>query len=258
MDFTGKNILITGGSGGMGVAIAAAFHQAGANVVITGTREGKLAATAAKIAPDNNRLAYIAANVASSEDCRQVVEFAVSQGGKLDALINTAGVWVEGDSDTMTEDQWDHTIGVNLKGTFFMCRYSIPYLEAQEGSIINIASDAGLVGNAGAAIYCASKGGVVLLTKSMALELAPRGVRVNAVCPADVDTPMIQFQADEFGGGDPEGYLKNLLSNYPQKQRARFIRPEEIAATVLFLASPGAAPITGAAIAVDFGTTAGY
>jgi len=158
----------------------------------------------------------------------------------------------------MTEDQWDHTIGVNLKGTFFMCRYSIPYLEAQEGSIINIASDAGLVGNAGAAIYCASKGGVVLLTKSMALELAPRGVRVNAVCPADVDTPMIQFQADEFGGGDPEGYLKNLLSNYPQKQRARFIRPEEIAATVLFLASPGAAPITGAAIAVDFGTTAGY
>ena len=195
MNFAGKSVLITGGSGGMGVAIARAFHQQGAQVVITGTKGEKLAATAAGIDPSGQRLSYLAGDVASPEACSRVVEHAVARWGRLDVLVNTAGVWVEGDSDTMTEAQWDHTLGVNLKGTFFMCRYAIPHLEKVEGCIINIASDAGLVGNAGAAIYCASKGGVVLLTKSMALELAPRGIRVNAVCPADVDTTMIQFQS---------------------------------------------------------------
>ena len=108
------------------------------------------------------------------------------------------------------------------------------------------------------AIYNASKGGVSLLTRSLALELAPRGVRVNAVCPNDVETPMLEGQARHFGGGDPEGYLRALLDKYPQKERARFIEPREIAALIAYLASPEAAPITGANIAIDFGSTAGY
>ena len=115
-----------------------------------------------------------------------------------------------------------------------------------------------VVGTAETAIYNASKGGVSLLTRSLGLELAPKGVRVNAVCPNDVDTPMLAGQARDFGGDDPEGYLAALLANYPQKGRARFIRPEEIAALIVYLASAEAAPITGACVPIDFGSTAGY
>ena len=139
----------------------------------------------------------------------------------------------------------------------FMCRYAIPHLEKTGGAIVNISSDAGIIGSKGAAIYCASKGGVNLLTKSLARELAPRGIRVNAICPCDVQTPMIEYQANTFGGGDPEGYKRALLSIYPQGDRARFATPEEIAAFVYFVASPEAAPITGACLSIDFGTTAG-
>jgi len=135
---------------------------------------------------------------------------------------------------------------------------AIPHLAAAKGCVVNVASDAGLVGNAGAAVYCASKGGLVLATKALALELAPRGVRVNAVCPGDVDTPMIAHQAARYGGGDPEGYLARLRSRYPQGPGARFVRAEEVAEMVFYLASPGAAPVTGAALSIDFGITAGY
>jgi NAD(P)-dependent dehydrogenase (short-subunit alcohol dehydrogenase family) len=144
-----------------------------------------------------------------------------------------------------------------LKGTFFTCCYAIPELEKIEGQIINIASDAGLMGSAGAAIYCASKGGVVLLTKALALELAPKGIRVNAICPCDVETPMLEFQAQEFGGGDPDAYLAKLKSIYPQGPRQRFAKSSEIAAFIFAIAAPGLAPITGAALPIDFGTTAG-
>ncbi len=113
------------------------------------------------------------------------------------------------------------------------------------------------MGNAGAAIYCASKGGVVLLTKALALELAPRGIRVNAICPCDVETPMLEFQASQFGGGDPDSYLAKLRSIYPQGARQRFATPAEIAAFIFAIASPRLAPITGAALPMDFGTTAG-
>jgi NAD(P)-dependent dehydrogenase (short-subunit alcohol dehydrogenase family) len=113
------------------------------------------------------------------------------------------------------------------------------------------------MGNAGAAIYGASKGGVVLLTKSLALELAPKGIRVNAICPCDVETPMLEFQAEKFGGGDPTGYLEKLKSIYPQGARQRFAKPSEIAAFIFAIALPKLAPITGAALPIDFGTTAG-
>ncbi len=147
---------------------------------------------------------------------------------------------------------------VNLKGTFFVCRSAIPHLVDSGGSIVNLASDAGLVGNAGASVYSASKGGVVLLSRSLALELAPRGVRVNAVCPCDVATPMIEFQAATYGGGEPERYKASLLARYPQKERARFATPAHTAGSVYYRAAAQAAPTTGAAIPIDFGLTAGY
>jgi NAD(P)-dependent dehydrogenase (short-subunit alcohol dehydrogenase family) len=120
-----------------------------------------------------------------------------------------------------------------------------------------ISSDAGIQGNAGAAVYSASKGGVSNLTRALALELAPHGVRVNAVCPADIETPMLEGQARDFGGGDPEAYYAKLRSAYPQADGARFLAPGEVAEVVWFLAQPAAAGVTGANWSIDFGLSAG-
>ncbi len=257
VDWRGRTILITGGSGGMGRATADLFLEAGGNVALADIDAQRLAAYGEANRAAGDRLLAVTADVTRVADCERMVAATLARFGQLDVLINAAGVWVEGPSDEATEAEWDRTIDINLKGTFFACRYAIPALEKTSGVILNIASDAGLLGNAGAAIYCASKGGVVLLTKAMARELAPRGVRINAICPCDVETPMLEFQAATYGGGDPDGYRKRLLSIYPQGDRARFVRPEEVAEFVFQMASPKLAPVTGAALSIDFGTTAG-
>jgi NAD(P)-dependent dehydrogenase (short-subunit alcohol dehydrogenase family) len=140
---------------------------------------------------------------------------------------------------------------------YFVSSAAIPHLRPTGGCICNLSSDAGMQGNAGAAVYCASKGGVSNLTRALALELAPAGVRVNAVCPGDIDTPMLAYQAQTFGGGDPEGYLRRLRAGYPQGDSARFLRAEEVAELIWFLAQPHAAGITGANLSIDFGLSAG-
>jgi NAD(P)-dependent dehydrogenase (short-subunit alcohol dehydrogenase family) len=256
MSWQHKTILITGGSGGMGRAIVERFLSEGANVVAADIDTERLAGLERDMKAGARFLA-IPTDVTKVADCERMVHAALDRFGGLDVLVNGAGVWVEGPSDEATEAQWDRTLDINLKGTFFACRYAIPALEKTAGTILNIASDAGLIGNAGAAIYCASKGGVVLLTKALARELAPRGIRVNAICPCDVDTPMIKFQAETYGEGDPQAYLDRLLSVYPQAARARFVRAEEVAEFVFQIASPKLTPITGAALSMDFGTTAG-
>jgi NAD(P)-dependent dehydrogenase (short-subunit alcohol dehydrogenase family) len=247
--------LITGGASGIGLAtarrLAADGYRLGlADIDATGLDRavGELGGDAALAIPTDVR---------SFDACAAAVLSAVGRFGRLDVLVNCAGVWVEGPTDTMTEADWDRVVDVNLKGTFGMCRAAIPALEATGGCIVNVSSDAGLWGNKGAAIYSASKGGVTVLSKALAVELAERGIRVNAVCPGDVDSPMIRYQADTFGGGDPDGYLAKLLEAYPQRP-ARFIRPDEVAELIAFLCSDRATPITGAAISIDFGLTAGY
>lgn len=250
--------LITGGAGGMGRAIAGRFLDDGDAVVLADVSEDGLAAAAADLRRDGAALDTSRIDVSVVDDCERMVAETIDRHGRLDVLVNAAGVWLEGPTAEMTEAQWDRTVDVNLKGTFFACRFAIPHLERSEGCIVNISSDYGLVGGPEAAIYCASKGGVCLLTRSIALELAPKGVRCNAICPTDVDTPMLAGQARDFGGGDAEGYLASLLATLPQKDRARFINADEIAALVAYLTSPGAAPMTGACVPLDFGVTAGY
>jgi len=250
----GKTVLITGGSGGMGRAIAARFAADGATLYLCDINRRALDDAVVALGP---AVKAVETDVTRVADCARAVDAAVDATGRLDLLINAAGIWTEGPSEAATEVEWDRVVDVNLKGTFFMCRHAIPHLQKTGGSIINISSDAGVIGSKGAAIYCASKGGVNLLTKSLARELAARGIRVNAICPCDVDTPMIEYQANTFGGGDPEGYKRALLSIYPQGARARFATAAEIAAFVHFVASPEAAPITGACLSIDFGTTAG-
>jgi len=252
-----KVALVAGGAGGMGTAIATRLAAAGYAVAIADLACERLTSAVASLTAQGAEVRSVPLDIRKVCACAAAVEAVIGWHGRLDVLVNAAGVWREGDAVTMTEDDWDIVLDVNLKGAFFLIQAAIPHLAAG-AAIVNIASDAGLVGNNGASIYCASKGGLVLLTKALALELAPRQIRVNAVCPGDVATPMIDFQAERYGGGDPEGYKAKLLSNYPQQAAARFIRPEEIARMVAFLCEESAAPITGAALSIDFGVTAGY
>lgn len=249
--------LVTGAASGIGRATAARLRADGLLVGLADRDEPGLERVVAELGGPGVTLP-ITVDVARVADCERAVELTVGRFGRLDVLVNCAGVWVEGPTASMTEADWDRVVDINLKGTFFTCRFAIPHLVASRGCIVNVSSDAGLWGNREAAIYCASKGGVTVLTKALAVELAAQGVRANAVCPGDVDSPMIEYQAATFGKGDPAGYRAALLAAYPQGEAARFTRPDEVAELIRYLASPAAEPITGAAISIDFGVTAGY
>jgi len=245
-------VLVSGAGGGIGAATVGRFAAGGWRVVAADLDEPALVQLA-----DRGVVARLQGDVRTADACRTLVDRAVTIAGRLDALVNAAGVWREGPVDECSEADFDAVADVNLKGTFFMCAAAIPHLKATCGSIVNVSSDAGHQGNLGAAAYCASKGGVTIFTKALALELAPYGVRANVVSPGDVDTPMLRFQAERYGGGDPQGYLAGLLAKYPQGVRARFIRPEEVAELVFFLCSPASSSITGADLAIDQGYSAG-
>jgi NAD(P)-dependent dehydrogenase (short-subunit alcohol dehydrogenase family) len=250
--FQDQVILVTGAAGGIGGAVAGLLASLGAKLALTDINEAIL-----QKADDLNGLG-IPADIRSVSECERILAATLSRYSRLDALVNCAGTWVEGSSEEASEADWSRCIDVNLKGTFFICSRAISALKESRGAIVNISSDAGVVGNAGAAIYCASKGGVTLLSKSLAVELAPFGVRVNALCPSDIMSPMLQYQADTYGNGDPQGYFKSLLDLYPQGESARFIQCEEVAQQVAYLLSPAAQAVTGAAVMMDFGITAGY
>ena len=178
--------LVTGAAGGIGGAVARRFLAGGWRVAALDLRPANL--------PDAHP---VPADLTSVAECHRAVEDTVAAFGRIDALVNAAGVWTEGPSSETTEDEWDRVMAVNLKGLYFLTSAAIPHLTTTQGCVVNLSSDAGIQGNAGAAVYCASKGGVSILTKALALELAPQGVRVNAVCPGDVDTPMLAGQAAE-------------------------------------------------------------
>jgi NAD(P)-dependent dehydrogenase (short-subunit alcohol dehydrogenase family) len=249
---TAPVVLVSGAGGGIGAATVRRFAAAGWRIVAVDLDTAALE----RLAPEN-LVARLRCDIRSADACRALVEQVVAAAGRLDALVNAAGVWREGPVEECSEADFDAVVDVNLKGTYFMCAAAIPHLKATRGSIVNVSSDAGRQGNLNAAAYCASKGGVTLFTRALALELAPLGVRANVVSPGDVDTPMLRFQAERYGGGEPAAYLAGLLSRYPQGARARFIRPEEVAELVFFLCSPAAAAITGADLAIDQGYSSG-
>ena len=256
-DMSGKTVVVTGAAGGVGAAVARRFAEAGATLVLGDLNAVALEDLCGRLAA-LTEVHGVTCDVSSIADIENLMAEAAGATGRIDVLVNTAGLWVEGATEDMSEADWDRVVDVNLKGTFFACSRAIPELKKTRGCIINLSSDAGLVGTPETAIYTASKGGVSVMTKALAIELAPHLVRVNAVCPADIMTPMLQYQADTYGGGDPDGYFRRLLASYFQGEKARFITPEEVAELIFYLASPVAAPITGANISIDFGTSAGY
>jgi NAD(P)-dependent dehydrogenase (short-subunit alcohol dehydrogenase family) len=243
---TERIALVTGAAGGIGGAVARRFIAGGWHVVGVDHRPCTEAGVHG-----------VVADLRDVDQCRAAVEQTVQWAGRLDVVVNAAGVWTEGPCTDTAEADFDRVFDVNVKGLYFLTSAAVPHLAATHGCVINLSSDAGIQGNAGAAVYCASKGAVSILTKALALELAPQGVRVNAVCPGDVDSPMLHGQARDFGGGDPQAYLQKLLGGYPQGPAARFIQPAEVAELIWFLAQTPAAPITGANISIDFGLSAG-
>jgi NAD(P)-dependent dehydrogenase (short-subunit alcohol dehydrogenase family) len=254
MNASGKVVLVTGAGGGIGGAVARRFAAAGWRPVLTDVAQDALA----RVAGEAGGAPFRTADLRRRAACVEVVGWAIERMGRLDGLVNAAGVWREGPTADTREEDFDIVFDVNVKGLYFTTAAAIPHLKATEGFVVNLSSDAGLQGNTGAAAYCASKGAVALFTKALALELAPDGIRVNAVCPGDVASPMLDFQANAYGGGDPAGYFARLLSGYPQgPKRARFITPDEIAALIEYLSRPEAMPITGTTLSIDFGYSAG-
>ncbi len=183
--------------------------------------------------------------------CEAVVATVLEALGGLDILVNNAGVGPVGPIEGCDEAMWDETLDVNLKGTFFCCRAALPTLRASRGNIVNVASDAGLMGDVNLSVYCASKGGVVNLTRALALELAP-GVRVNCVCPGFIDTDMLHDDIEE--ADNPAAREQALIDYTPMK---RLASPEEIGRAIAYLASDDARFVTGAAFQIDGGATAG-
>ena len=258
-DWTNKVVLITGGSSGIGKATAEKFLKKKATVYILGRNREKLESVRNEMAKTNPTINTIVADVAIPSECSRAIEFVLSKEKRLDVLVNSAGVSYSGPTVSMTEDIWDETMNINLKGTFFMCKAAIPALAETNGSIVNVSSDAGLIGNKELAIYCASKGGVTLLTKSLAIELASKRIRVNAVCPGEVETPMMLTDFEQSGFATREEFDAHLFGNLPQGIHARYTQPEEVAECIYFLSSKDkVGAITGACLSIDFGITAGY
>jgi NAD(P)-dependent dehydrogenase (short-subunit alcohol dehydrogenase family) len=244
--------LITGGTSGIGQATASLFLREGARVVVVGRDHVRGERVVRRLQADEGRAAFVAADVRSARDCQRVVQTTVELFGRLDILFNNAGVFLADTVVDCLEEDWDLQIDINLKGTYLMSKYAIPEMVKRGGgSIVNNGSGWGLVGGAEAAAYCASKGGVVLLTKAMAVDYSRTGVRVNCVCPGDVDTPMLPADAHRR-----ELAWDVYLAEAADRPMGRIGRPEEIASVVLFLASDEASYMTGAVVAVDGGGTA--
>ena len=241
-------VLITGASSGIGAATAIAFAEDGWDVMAAGRDEGRLE----EVADVSEKIVTWAGELAESGDCDELVSDTIDEFGQLDCLVNNAGVIVRADVADTSDEDWRYTMAINLDVPFYLSRAALPYLLRAEGSIVNIASDWGLSGGKRAAAYCASKGGIVLLTKAMARDHAADGLRVNAVCPGDVETPMLVAEADAEGV-ELESYLEQAAENSPN---GRIATPEEVADLALFLASDVASHINGAAIPIDGGGSA--
>lgn len=252
MRLADKVALITGGTSGMGRATALLFAQEGARVAITGRNEARGSEVVEEIEQASGTAIFMRSDVRFAEDCRRAVEETLRAFGRLDILFNNAGVLYANTVLDCTEEEWDLTLDTNLKGTYLMSKFALPTMIAQgSGVIINNASGWGLVGGDAAAAYCASKGGVVLLTKAMAIDHARQGIRVNCICPGDVDTPMLPEDAQRRGMKWEE-----YLTSAANRPMGRIGKPEEIAKAVLFLASDDSSFVTGAVLAVDGGGTA--
>ncbi len=248
---TERTAIITGGAYGIGRAIAKRFAAAGDSVIIADRDRERGAALERELLDKNLSAVFYAIDLRDTGAVEELIGFAVSRFGGIDFLCNNAGVEINRSAEQFTQDDWNSMMEVNLRAAFIASKFAFPHLKERGGSIVNIASVQGLACEANTAVYAATKGGLLALTRGMAIDFAPHGVRVNAICPGAIHTGMMEKYTETQA--DPEAVLNALGAKIPM---GRIGKPEEIAAVAYFLASSEASYVTGAHFVVDGGLLA--
>ncbi len=253
MQLQGRIALITGGASGIGRATAQLLAREGAAVAVVDVDEAGARAVVQAILDAGGQAIGVTCDVSQAGDCRRAVEATVEAFGGLDILFNNAGIIRRANVMDTTEEEWDRVMAVNAKSVFLMSKYAVPVMAARGGgAIVNTGSGWGLVGGRDAVSYCASKAAVVNMTRAMALDHGPQGIRVNCVCPGDTDTGMLRGEAQQLGV-DEELFLVEAAD----RPLGRIGSPDEIARAVLYLASDASSFVTGTVLVVDGGGLAG-
>jgi NAD(P)-dependent dehydrogenase (short-subunit alcohol dehydrogenase family) len=248
-----KVALVTGAASGIGRAVALLFARAGASLVLTDISEAAGREVEREITASGGAAIFDGGDVTRDVDCRRVAELAAREFGGLHVIVNCAGIIRRATVLELNEQDWDRVMAVNVKSIYLMSRHAIPLMVTSGGgSIISIASGWGLSGGPRAAVYCASKGAVVLLTKAMAVDHGSQNIRVNCICPGDTDTTMLRSEAQQLGESD-----EHFLAEAARRPLGRVGKPEEIAQAALYLASDASSFVTGTALVVDGGALAG-
>ena len=249
LSLTGKIAMVTGAGSGIGHGIALLLAEMGASIAVLEIDDAKGSSTAAEVQDQSGQAVSVHCDVRSASDCRRAVETTIQKWGKIDILCNCAGIAIRKNILELAEEEWDLALDVTLKGIFLLSREVIPdMIRNGGGSIINIGSGWSLKGGPKAASYCAAKGGAVNLTRAMAIDHGPHNIRVNCICPGDIDTPMLRSECAQLGGN-----VQSFMKEAANRPLARVGMPEDVANAVLFLASPMSNWITGTALVVDGG-----
>ena len=249
--FDGTVIIVTGGSMGIGEAAARLFAKQGGRAVIASRDGAQAEAVCASIRDAGGTAIHVGTDVSREADVTELIAFTLKEFGRLDVLVNNAGVYMQGDVAATARADWDKILAVNLTGAFLCTKYALDALSESRGAIVNVSSEAGLVGIAGQVAYNVSKAGMIALTRSCAVDLAGRGIRVNCVCPGTTATPLVE--AAVARAADPPAARRKLEECRPMN---RLGTSEEIASAVLYLASDEAGYATGAVLSADGGYTA--
>lgn len=253
MKLKDKVAIITGAAKGIGKGCATVFADEGAKVVIVDIDEKSGEQTEKEIIQRNGIAKFIKTDLRSSNDVQAMITSVISTYGQIDIMFNNAGYHISKNVEVTSEEEWDYIINTNLKSVFLCCKYSIPHLRKTKGCIINMSSMVGLIGQSNAGAYSATKGGIVAMTKGMALDFAKDDIRVNCICPGWVHTPLVE---DWFGQQkDPEKARAYIYSVHPLN---RIASSEEVGKAAAFLASSEASFITGVALPVDGAVSLGY